>query len=466
MNRNNFIKAATSSTAALFCYLLCTATAAGGPLLIPKEVLGTFQFYPRVNVTDNQLTLSGFTSIDGLLGVNGVILGNGTEWLDISAATTGWNLSSTHYINAISRTENGSILAGANLMSGSGMLAMFDKAESVWSQQPVAEGSIERDFRFISPISGNRALFSMASVDITNRETINHIPTRVGKMFAEVFLWQNGTLRKLGQSDPASHRVEFGQFVEGPDGAFYAGFFRSLADDKQSLVRATPGGVEFLSLEVPTPLGAVPLSVRFDDGSLGFVYPGRAAGGQILRWHPERGIIANTVSPADMPYNLIAITAMGGTIIGVNGGDRIWNYDGVHSTSVSLSKLLGQADGFIQQTFDIQSANGKLYITTDRGLCIVESVALVTSVEEPGLVSSAGQVYPNPSRGSAITIDTPEGVFDSVRILSSDGRDMEVETTFSANHIRIETASMPSGTYFVLLTSNNQRLLRPFVVLR
>lgn len=466
MNKNNTMKAAIGSAAVLVYYLLCTATATGGPLLIPKEVLGTFQFYPKVNVTDNQLALTGFTNIDGVLGINGVVLNNGTEWLNISTPTNGWDLSSTSYIRTIHRTENGSILAGANVMSGSGVLTMFDQAQSAWSQQPIADGSIERDFRFISPVSGNRALLSMASVDVTVRDTINHIPTRIGKMFAEVFLWQDGVLHKLGQSSPDSRRIEFGQFVESTDGAFYAGFYRSSDEDKQSLVRATSDGVDFISVGVPTPAGVLPLSVKFNDGSLGFVYSGHADGGQILRWHPERGVINNTVAPSGIPYNLVAITVMGTTIIGITGGEQVWIFDGASSMSLSLSKLLGQADGFIQQTFDIQSTDGKLYITTDRGLCIIESPSLVTSVEEPSLAPTVGQVYPNPAQGSTITIDTPEGTFDSARILGSDGREMNVDVKLSTTHVRVETASMPSGTYFVLLTGNNQRLLRPFVVLR
>lgn len=424
-----------------------------------NSAIGPYTSYPFVASSGRDLSLVGYTGDTSNYQMYAVLLLENGVWRVNSSLANGFVFSREALVRDIEYSANNNITIG-----GEGMLLRKLSGQDQWIQYQTSNLDTVRGVSSIYETDDGVYLTS-ESAKVLRVDTVNGVVVQTARMFFELFkITQNG-LMLLERATEERPRVALSNLTQSGN-AVYTAVRMNSTNDRRHLIRIQGENVDYIDMGVDVPLNSTPRISTYPDGSLCLIYPSSVFEKALfVRWHPMKGLV--TSKQINEPVSVWAgMVIEENVIIAANGVSTLWLFDGERSRKVSVDDLVGNATQTVYFTFDITSYQGKVCITTEDGLYLVDKqllLNLLTSVDV--LAGTKGLVtYPNPVDGTHFYIQLPNELWSFRGVTDLVGNEIYCQTSRQNSQIRVDVSGFSPGMYCVGVGLGSQIASTIFIV--
>ncbi len=153
--------------------------------------------------------------------------------------------------------------------------------------------------------------------------------------------------------------------------------------------------------------------------------------------------------------------------------EKLKVYYGTDNNSSSMTTMIYQNENLTNQEWAKQTVSfevtttGEYYFSfygysdPNQGILLVDDVAIDFSVSVTDITTKNISIYPNPAT-DFITINSKEEI-DHIRVYSMNGN-LVFEEPYKANQVNIETSSLTTGAYMLVLETKKETIRRKFII--
>jgi hypothetical protein len=440
----------------------------------PKELYSYGIIALAIDKTDNMWALiANFSSGKTKYAIQKF---NGQNWITYSTNNFGYMLTEFEELNDIVVDGKNNIIVG-----GKNNFLLFSQTEQKWKKIGFSDTLDERKFRSLLTDSHGQVWSTGMGYKVLNRDTVNGIPFTKVEPYHEIFRFDGINLTKLYHKSPAFFSDLTGA-TEDAEANIWVAYQKSF-NEPGGLLKHDRISSTFEIVNTPSGSGigeSSQVRTLYIDKISNTLYIGSQKKYYDNSFSPSMlsllSIPVNNYVNFQLPDSIDVISKIirykDKTFMATVGeqGGGLYEVIGETLNRIDFKRYFPEFTpwGFLGAPNDIEMAGDKMWCATSDGIVVLD-MNLITSVEEKSTSSSFKNLYPNPVRnGETVTATLPfkenEEMLEAFVTNALGQNILNVKDKVTSTSLKVNTASLSSGMYFLNVKTTQSSIAFPFIV--